>query len=130
MSAVDSPVRPARTKPRGADIRLLIVGAVGLFAAYAIDPEPRRVLPPLIYWVAVPIMIVALAGILAVPAFLLRGIRGDWSGFTRWIGKGLLVLTGLLLAGNVRRAMSEPPRDLLPCRRHGGAHGCVLRKQE
>jgi hypothetical protein len=59
------------------------------------------------------IVIVALAALVALPAFLLRGRRGDWQGFTIFVGKGLLVLTSLLFIGHVRRAMNDSPPTLL-----------------
>ena len=51
--------------------------------------------------------------IAALPGLLLRGLRGDWKGFTVWLGKGLLVLTGLTMVGHVRRAMHDEPSGLL-----------------
>jgi hypothetical protein len=59
------------------------------------------------------LVIAVLAAVVALPAFLLRGRRGDWRGFTVWVGKGLLILTSLLLVGHVRRAMSDSPPTLV-----------------
>ncbi len=106
--------RTSRTFPRSADFRLLIVGTVGLLVALFADPVPRRVAPsPLVYSVGMLVVTVVLAAVVALPAFLLRGRRGDWRGFTVWLGKGLLILTSLVLVGHVRRAMSDSPPTLV-----------------
>jgi len=54
-----------------------------------------------------------LAIVLAVPAYALRGRRGDWRGFTIWCGKGLLVATSLLIVGQFSRVRHEQPSGLV-----------------
>jgi hypothetical protein len=65
------------------------------------------------------LVIVGLAAVIALPAFLLRGRRGDWRGFTVWLGKGLLVLTSLVLVGQIRRAMNDSPPTLVESLKDG-----------
>ena len=113
-ATANPPERTSRTAPRIADFRLLIVGAVGLLVAIVAVPVPRRVAPGLlVYWVGVLFVFVVFAAMVVLPAFLLRGRRGDWQGFTVWVGKGLLILTSLVLVGHVRRAMNDSPPALV-----------------
>jgi hypothetical protein len=115
MTATGNPVdRPAITSPRPADIRLVIAGAVAhvavLFAGFIPEPTPFGQFG---YLVAVVFGTLLVSAVLAVPAYLLRGRRGDWRGFTVWMGKGLLVLAGFAAVGVARRTVHDSTPPLL-----------------
>ena len=108
----EEPRTSVPTSPAPSDIRLVLVGALGLFVATLFIPFSRGGLFARV--LAVPVMAAVAAVVIAAPAFLFRGRRGDWKGFTVWCGKGLLVLTSVLILGHVRRAMENPDRGLEP----------------
>ena len=113
-SADNQDIRRSRTTPGRADIRLVIAGTIGVVAGLVVvlvrDPPPPHLTPgPLVYLAGLLSIVAVLVALLALPAYVFRGRRGDWRGFTVWIGKGLLVLTGLLAVGLARDFLRERP---------------------
>ena len=110
------------TAPSARDIRLLAVRGVAFSIAFLTAVPPASHSADTAPWIRVTagaaafVFVVAIA---ALPGLLFRGIRGDWRGFTVWLGKGLLVLAALLVVGQIRRALSEKPSGLLESLRAG-----------
>ena len=104
--------------PSTRDVRLLVAGLVALLISVLAIPFRPSSTPGVQAAVRVA-GFVFLVALVALPALLFRGLRGDWRGFTVWLGKGLLVLTGLTLVGHVRRATNDEPSGLLGSLKNG-----------
>ena len=91
--------------PRRRDIRLLAAGAI-CFVVSMLMASARVASGPAHVAGFVMGSLLA-AGLLALPAYVFRGRKGDWRSFTIWYGKALLVLSGMSFAGYLR---TVPPR--------------------
>lgn len=109
-------LKPSRTAPSSSDVARVIVGATAfVLAILPIAHGP-------VTWVsaiAFAIAIALLSAAIALPALLFRGIRGDWKGFTVWCGRGLVIVSCLLVLGHIRRAMQDRPPSLVESLRTG-----------
>jgi hypothetical protein len=97
-----------RTLPSVVDLARIVFGlAIFLFVSFTgTTPPPGYTSVP--YGMLAVAAVILFAIVLGVPAYLLRGRRGDWRGFARFCGNGLLIFAGMALAGLVLRG--RPPR--------------------
>jgi len=105
-------------RPSARDVRLLVAGLIALLLSVLAMPLRPSSMPG-VQAAARVAGFVFLIALVAVPGLLFKGLRGDWKGFTVWLGKGLLVLTGLTLVGHVRRATNDEPSGLLGSLKNG-----------
>jgi hypothetical protein len=110
MKVIETLRHRSASSPQPADIRRVIAGSIGVGLGVIAHTILLGRSDWLLFLHLASIMAFGFFGVvLALPAYLLWGRRGDWRRFTVWCGKGLLVVTGLLLLSAAQRAMREAP---------------------
>ena len=114
-----TPPLPPRTLPSVADVARIVFGLAIVLVVFFVRATPPAGRTSILYVFATIFIVLLCVVVLGVPGYLFRGRRGDWRGFARFCGNGLLIVGGVSLAGLAVRSPARRPAPLVESLRAG-----------